>query len=1180
MREYLKKLIKGEFIYDDVKLVLADECLHIQAVCGTFYEGSFTIEATKAVKGIVWSDNERVVVKTHTFAGTAACIEFEADTHGLSVGDELTGHFDIVSNAGEVSLEYAIKVVPAVYYTSGGQAISSYNFAGLVQSAREEAIAVFDSDIFGDAVIGQDTFLANMYDVLKNGASKENAVEEYLVAAKKKTPVTIGVNETAKVYDIGQESISETIEIIKSGWGDVNIYVSSDSDMVKPELEHITADYFTGNHYELHFMVDATAMHAGSNYGRLTLKTFNQTILIDIKATKPESERNLYEKRVADIGLVKEYLSYRMKKTDKISWINNSGQIIDRVRGFDNDSIYYKLLKAQMCYTGQQHKEGEWLLESVRRTIGSPDTYTTVKEAELYGYYLYVSSLALKDEGYTAKAAAVVRNYYENGCDTWRMLWLLFYLDSSINRNLSIKLLRIKDVCIAGCTSPVMYIEALSIMNAQPSLLRVLNSFEIRVLTFGCKYGIISDKLAMQAVGIIEGEKHVSPDVICLLSKINMFFDNDTVLRCLLTQMIRGSMTGGCNSLYEKGILRGLRITRLYEYYIKSLDKSRMNRLPQMVLRYFAYDSMLDYRDKAYLYANVIVNEYDTTDIYEAYSPAIEHFAYEQLKKGNIDDNLCIIYKHIWSEKLIDDSTYDNMRRLLFTYKVTSLDTDIQAVYVKHKETDEICCYKAQNNIAYIQVYTDNAAIVLKDRHGEYHNGTVKYEVTKLIEDDRLLKIINERYTPDAMIMAYMFESKLKSGSNSDETYALALSLMKQTMINMATKRRCNTYLIDYYKQYYTGDDLNRCIGGLITDALMLEDAVKLIDICITSECYEKSVELIAVYGYSKVVPVNILKLIEYMVDKDTYGENQCLTGMCLYVFNSKVYTETVLKYLSCYYNGSNEQMYEIYKACKNFKIECQSLAERIVAQMLFTGEHNGRMTEVFGSYCEHGGRQEVISAYVSYHSFLFFLKQKKTNDIVFRVLEQLIAKNEPLPDICRLSLLKYYSAKTDALSAEQKALAQSVLNDLCKEDKIFNYYRRFAGILEIPYNAADKTVIEYIDNPECRVRIHYSINGEAQEHVEVLTNTAGVFTKTLTLFYGDVVQYYIKSEHDGVVRQSEPGSISNTNINPRGTSGRFEYINDMLASRELHDIVTMKKLMHGYIVQDYVAKELFTKID
>ena len=129
----------------------------------------------------------------------------------------------------------------------------------------------------------------------------------------------------------------------------------------------------------------------------------------------------------------------------------------------------------------------------------------------------------MREEEYTAQVLSQVKKFFENGYDTYRILWILFYL-STDSDNKSIRLVRIKDVINSGCISPVMYIEAMNIINAQPVLLRVLNQFEMQVINYGCRNDIISEKLAMQIADVVANEKNININTLIILKRymINM----------------------------------------------------------------------------------------------------------------------------------------------------------------------------------------------------------------------------------------------------------------------------------------------------------------------------------------------------------------------------------------------------------------------------------------------------------------------------------------------------------------------------------------------------------------------------------------------------------------------------------------------------------------------------------
>ena len=61
-------------------------------------------------------------------------------------------------------------------------------------------------------------------------------------------------------------------------------------------------------------------------------------------------------------------------------------------------------------------------------------------------------------------------------------------------------------------------------------------------------------------------------------------------------------------------------------------------------------------------------------------------------------------------------------------------------------------------------------------------------------------------------------------------------------------------------------------------------------------------------------------------------------------------------------------------------------------------------------------------------------------------------------------------------------------------------------------------------------------------------------------------------------MKNSQPlqNSLLCNNVTPKEPQGRFDYLNDMLVSMEMHDMATMKKLMQGYCVQDYVVEQMF----
>lgn len=1175
MKEYINRFARGSFLYHLPQINILPQKVEEKVALDTQTEFQLKIQSTDTVKGLIYSSNERVAMDTNTFYGTENVISYQVNTVGLICSDSINGKFTIVSSAGEVEISYCFQVEEQSYETSEGSTANLFEFASLLEKSPKEAETLFLSETFSDVFLHDTPYLRNLYEVLRKQANTQLAIEEFLLAGKKKAPVRIQAENLFREYKDLTENHKDSLVIERSTWGYMNLSIQTDCDFIQLSKNELTQEDFTGNKYDFEFIICQECLHKGNNYGRITISSGQQTIVLDIKASAGGMLQQNYEKRHALLLLTKEYLNFRFKKSDLRQWIEQSNQILDLVRGIDQDDVYFKLVQAQMYFTQKRPEEGQWLLDHIKDQVFQEiDSHI-----EQYCYYLYVNSLAQRSEEYTAQVVKIITKYYENGHDNFRMLWLLFYLDADQYSNKSVKLARIKDIYREGCTSPIMYLEALSVMNAQPVLLRVLNDFEYQVIHFGCKYQSITKELALQVCQIIQNEKVANRRYLHILNTLYQMYEEDEILSVLVAHLIRNELVGEeYLPLYEKGILRGLKITRLYEYYMMSLKSNQMKRLPKMVLMYFVYDSELEYHTKAYLYANIITNGTCDPDVLKNYELQIEHFAYEQIRLGHIDPYLEIIYKYIWGKQLVSKDTADFMCRYLFTYKISCFDSDIVRVYVKHKELDEYNCYPVINKIAYVPIYTEDSAICFEYLDGNVRKGSVQYELERLCSDMSTLEALKEFCIEDLYLGIYLFEDSVKSGRKDEITEKNCLKIMKNEHATKQIKMRINSWLIQYYYENYTGNEFEVRFQELSKEHLSATDAVKLIEICIMNGMYEDAYELVQVYGYQDILPERLFKLVKYLIGIETYRTQRLLVDMAGHVFESGKYEEDILTFLVSEYNGSNDEMYQVYKSAVNFEVDSNQIEERIVAQMMFTGEHNGRLTEVFRAYQKTGGNDRLIDAYVAYQSYQYFVKHKNANDIVFTVLEHNLLASLDYPEVCKLALLQHYSEHVkDGLSDEQLELCDKILKEMCKEEKFFSFYHKFDSILDLPYNAIDKTSVTYYGSPDSKVLVHYTMPGDTKEHTQILKCFAsGVYLKAFTLFYGESLQYYFTEEQNGKVIESEHQTIVSKQVSLDNTNGRFEYLNDMLASRELHDIVTLKKLMNEYCVNEYLTEQVF----
>ncbi len=1189
MKEQINRLARGEFRYTIPEITVSEQEIIKETVVDNLIRDKFLVcGENEDVKGVVYSSNEKVSVINAFFKGTSSEIMYSVDTCGLTEGEHITGSFDIVSNSKELSIPYDFKVTPMYIDSSMGKIYNLFHFANLVQTEAEEARRIFVSDKFEQVCLKNDIAKQNLYHALLSGKNVDNNIEEFLIAVKKKSRIELTLSDTSKNYESLKENYKDSFVIKKDTWGYITGSVKSDAAFLIITNMNVTqgelnGESFSGNKCEVEYMIDYSKLHAGKNYGRIIIETVYQNLVFEVlvdNSTKDQviiDAKNVgHEKKTALLKLVNSYLAFRTKKTDLKQWLIDSEHAISRIRGIEDDDLFIKIAYAQIMATRGDIDDARWIMDNIF------EDYDKVRENILINcYYLYVNSMIKKDKEYSKQVQETIKKTYENECDAWQILWILMYIDDEYDKNVSLKVARIKHQFHNGCTSPVMYLEACNAFNAQPHLLRVLNEFELQVLLFGLKNDILDEHLIIQLCDIMDDSRNISKKAVKLLLGIYSAYSNDKVLMVLCSILVKNAITGPkvCE-LYLKGIEKGFKITRLYEAYLDSIDISDMSILPKMVLMYFSYNSTIaDYR-KAYLYANIISNKCKDMDTYNTYHKNIELFALDQIRKHNIDDNLVAIYNDIWNSSIITKDTAQALSRIMASYKLICNNSSMRYVIVKHKETEEEVVTPIIDNKAYIWQFTDNTSIILVDKFDERHAATSDYSVEKLYDYKEYARQTFEEKNDDLYMMLYFCEQCNSYNKDVTDIIAIENKLINSGRINYTYSRYLNEKIIEYCCQPEMGDDFDEFLNVIDKDNLTVSIASMLIESCILHGEYDKADELINVYGFSHCKSKLIFKLVRRLIENCCEDELTELINMSYFAFYKNKYDDTILSYLVAYYNGTTAEMLSIWRACKGFDVETYELEERIIAQLLFSESYSNSLQEVFKSYYDKGAKDRITSAYLAYNSYNYFVRETVIQSAILELIEERLLYSYDVIDIQKLAVLKYYSEcmeQNKTLNEEQQVLGQRIVDEMCSKGMVFKFFEKLKGTFALPMNIIDKTFLEYRTNPDNKVVIHYMVDDEREYRVEDMTNVfLGIFTKDITLFYGDSVQYYI-TENDEVTEDlTESKSIIYDYVSPDSTDNRFEYINDMLAAKELHDEETLKKLMHGYCVRNFVTEQLF----
>ena len=155
-----------------------------------------------------------------------------------------------------------------------------------------------------------------------------------------------------------------------------------------------------------------------------------------------------------------------------------------------------------------------------------------------------------------------------------------------------------------GCKSPLLYLDAAQLYLRQEGQLRRISPFTVQVLKFAQKEGILSGELLKRAAYLTETMKTFDENVYQILTAGYERFPSDEVLEAICKLVMKGRpVRKEYFPWYAKAVERNIRITRLYEYYIETMDASFDEVLPQVIRMYFSYSNTLAGQKKALIYA-------------------------------------------------------------------------------------------------------------------------------------------------------------------------------------------------------------------------------------------------------------------------------------------------------------------------------------------------------------------------------------------------------------------------------------------------------------------------------------------------------------------------------------------------------------------------------------------------
>lgn len=1179
MKALVEKLASGVSTYETPDAEVSENRIMVTLECGNTAEGEISVKSKNGlpIKGVATTTNSHVVFPAPSFNGVDNQVKYKIVSDNLYPGQIISGTISLVTDAGDFAIPFGITMSKKGIDTMIGEIKDYDGFVKLVRESYDEALIVFLSKDFKEYFLKDDARGYTLYNqVMKNG-NRDIAMEEFLVGMGLKERVAVSTKESYKEFADIKENYSDTIVIRKNTWGYTEVDVEVEGDFFYNCKDRIDGDEFTGNSVEYTYYINAAKLHGGSNHGRITFKTINETIVYDIIIVNDCIKDNKYiDSKKAQISFVKNYLKFRTGEIDGNQWKKQMSITAEDRLSYDDEDMMGLLARAQVAILDSDESLA---LETLNSISGILDKQKDNRDINEYCYYLYLKTLYKSDANYSENIKKEVKNYFENGFDTWQVLWMLFYMDDRYENNPSLKYTMAKRSFNHGNASPIIYYEAARVFLENPTLLKEIGPFELQVLNFISKYHMINDELAKSVALAIAREKNVSDRLFDIIAH---FYDETKSVQLLETICNIIVKEDRRDKKYYKWLVDGvkheLNITNLYEYYIYTIDKSDYTRLEENAYQYFGYGTETLKEGRDYYFANVIHNFSKVDKVYAKSRDDMIRFATDEITKEHNNIHLRHIYKELLNDNFIVGDLENYMPSVLHTYMVKVSNPNIKSIIVAHKEVEASTKTDFKDGVAYVNLYTKNPVIIYEDYKGRFLS-QLDSEIVDMSEG------INVTKTGfNAMIKLMDTEDLMENAAIRKGESSAILEAMEIKGISDFYKQLLMEFAIDYFHKGYDMGEMDVYPAKFPMEQLSTISHNRIIEILLSRNHLRKAYPFVAKYGYEGVDKKLIEKLCIDLVKDPDFDHNDIVVEMCGEIFRNGCRNEEVLKYLSKHYESGSIELYNLFLSIKSLGIMDNTIAERLIVQYMFENDTSDKLYDIYTEYLKLPTSSKVRNAFYTYTCYNYFIKKVHCQPVVWEVLEKEYSNGFNTPIICKIAFLEVtakYSQKHE-LSAEQIAIIKRLVEELAKNGIHFEFYKKFVKWIDLPFSMVDKTVIDFRTNPKHKVEIRYTITnaeGKLEQKVEEMGSIyQGIYSKEIIMFYNEQIDYSIVEYSDeipeGKVVDNLSIRISQKNIYNDET--RFGMINSMMVCQDLGKKNEMREIMQTYELGKIAGKELF----
>lgn len=1173
----------GEWFEESApSLRISEERIAVTTAVGENIRGKINIETTngRKVRGSISVSEARIVPELEKFSGMTLNLVYGVDVTGLMDGDFVDGSILLSTNLGEYTISVHVDIREERVTSSEGEVRDLMAFANLAKENYEEAFRIFTGPSFQGLLQGEDAQYLALYRGLIRNPVTYHRLEEFLVGCNLKSPVSFTAENTERDFSRIRETKQDVIRLRRSTWGSLKIDVSADADFIELPKKRIYSEDFVGSVFNFAYIIRYEKLGRGRRYGRITLRSFENTIQIQVTASAHHGihvNMDTVDRR-NKTKLTMLYMDYEMDKIDRKEYVQKTRSLLNAIRELDTYPALYSLYEA---YIEELNGDKDTAGNIIRSLSG---INFRRESAEVKAAFMYMARVTgVLDPN--ADIISRVREWQGRHRESLLLTLIYFRVEPDIIRTPTRKMEYLRDLYSQGSRSPILYLEALKILKRDGRELRRLTPFMRHVLMFAVRNGIMTRELARRAALLSDNEKGFSQEVYHILADSYEMYPEDEVLIAICKLLMKGApRSPSTRSEYfrwfELAVNRELRITKLFVFYVENLPDSYQRILPKPILVYFALNRELSDQKTAFVYANVIRNKDLDPQTYRMYEPKMREFAFESLENGRMDGDYATIYQEFIKE-IDSKKSGEAIAKAIFTRRVYTDDPGVREVVVCHGELVEEKSYPIRNGSAYIERYTDSAHIFFTDGMGKRHASRVASSESAMMEKGTMTERLQELGVELPGLLLYIVAGHGTYEPADEKNISAWECIAESPAFTDEFRNQAKKELLTFLTRHEEDESINDYLAMINIEDFARVDRLMLLKALIGRGFYEKAFKVVKKYGYEGLSLSLLVRMVSNLIEDHRDEEDEDLLLLTLHTYERGKFDENILSYLTENYRGSLDMMLKIRRDAEAFYISTMPLDEAILRRIVFVGRAVPEADDVLKSYVMAGGGGKAATDYISFLSVRCVRGNEPLDDFAASYIEEQFEAAAPWAQPWRIALLLTYSRREE-LTIKQETFAENVLEECAAARLRFAFFKDLPEALVLPYQLEDRVFIEQAAGESDEVILHYHLSSDEDPDYRTIPMAhmyRGIFSREFILFYGESLSYYVTVRRNDLEWKSEERTVT---ASVRDVSGRSRYqmINRILIAKSRGDAESLEENITEYEKAEQVVRQLFTLED